>query len=101
MVADYTYAQRAADGSHIGLDLSGDGVACTTASGAFSVDQISLDGSGNPVTFSSRFEFHCNAEDPAVIGAVFVQRDGGLPNDHHARGRGGLRWVAGGEISTR
>ena len=52
------------------MDLSGDGVACTTASGAFSVDQISLDGSGNPVTFSSRFEFHCNAEDPAVIGAV-------------------------------
>ena len=70
MVADYTYTQRVADGSHIGLDLSGDGVACTTASGAFSVDQISLDGSGNPVTFSSRFEFHCNAEDPAVIGAV-------------------------------
>ena len=70
IVGTYTNAMLAADVTHPGLSLSGDSANCSTATGTFSVDQVTLDGSGNPLTFSARFEFHCNGETPAVFGAV-------------------------------
>ena len=69
-VGTYPNALLAADATHPGLSLSGDSQSCGTATGTFNVDQVTLDGSGNPLTFSARFEFHCNGETPAVFGAV-------------------------------
>lgn len=69
-VGSFPNAQLTADSSHPGIDLANGSGACTTATGMFLVDDVSLDGTGTPLTFSARFEFHCNGEDPAVWGAV-------------------------------
>ena len=69
-VGSYPNAQLTADASHPGLDLSGDGVSCSSSSGTFLVDEVSLGGNGDPLTFSARFWVQCNGDTPAVFGAV-------------------------------
>jgi hypothetical protein len=55
---------------HPGLDVSGDHRGCNTDASRFIVDDASYDGSGNLLTFSVRFEQHCEGMDPALFGEL-------------------------------
>jgi Tol biopolymer transport system component len=68
----YEQAERFAfrDAGHPGLDVFGDGVGCNTLAGRFVVDDATYDDTGKPLTFSARFEVHCDGEDGALFGAL-------------------------------
>jgi hypothetical protein len=53
-----------------GLDVFGDGRGCNTVAGRFVVDDATYDASGNVLTFSARFEDHCEGAAPALFGVV-------------------------------
>jgi hypothetical protein len=56
---------------HAGLDVFGDGRGCNTLSGRFVVDDATYDSSGNVLTFSARFESHCEGTaNSALFGAL-------------------------------
>jgi len=71
-VGTYENAQRLPFRSpgHPGIDLYGDGRGCNTVTGRFIVDDLSVDPGGTLLSFSARFEFHCEGADPAVSGSV-------------------------------
>ena len=52
------------------ISVTADGNACTSFSGRFIVDEITTNVTGNLLTFSARFEQHCNGGDPALFGAL-------------------------------
>ena len=52
------------------ITVTADGNACTSFSGRFIVDEITTNVAGNLLTFSARFEQHCNGGDPALFGAL-------------------------------
>jgi hypothetical protein len=70
-VGTYENAQRASfrTAGHPGIDLFGDGKGCNTVTGRFIVDDVSVSGT-TLLTFSARFEFHCEGADPVVSGSV-------------------------------
>jgi repeat uncharacterized protein DUF346 len=55
---------------HPGLDVFGDGRGCNMVSGRFVVDDATYDSNGNVLTFSARFEDHCEGSDIALFGVV-------------------------------
>jgi hypothetical protein len=69
----YENVQRATmrTAGHPGLDVSGDLYGCDNMGGRFVVDDASYDAAGNVLTFSARFEAHCdNATTAALFGFV-------------------------------
>jgi hypothetical protein len=55
---------------HPGLDVSGDSLGCNTVAGRFVVDEATYDGNGDVLTFSVRFELHCEGGSVATFGAL-------------------------------
>ena len=70
-VGTYENAQGAPrTAGHPLLSVTIDSNSCSSFSGRFIVDEITTNGSGTLLTFSARFEQHCNGGDPALFGAV-------------------------------
>ena len=67
---DYEGAQSGHSATNPGLDVSGNGLGCNTETGRFIVDDATYTSGGAVQTFSARFEFHCEGNDPALFGAV-------------------------------
>jgi hypothetical protein len=56
---------------HPGIDVFGDGRGCNTVAGRFVVDDATYDSAGDVLTFSARFESHCEGTtSSALFGAV-------------------------------
>jgi hypothetical protein len=55
---------------HPGLDVFGNGTGCNTVSARFVVDDATYDAQGNVLTFSARFEDHCEGLAPALFGVM-------------------------------
>jgi putative cell wall-binding protein len=55
---------------HPGLDIFGDGRGCNTVAARFVVDDATYDASGNVLTFSARFEMHCESLPQTLYGAL-------------------------------
>jgi len=56
---------------HPGLDIFGDGRGCNTVAGRFVVDDATYDTNGGVLTFSARFESHCEGSTTsALFGAI-------------------------------
>ena len=57
---------------HPGIDVFGgtQGSGCNTESARFVVDDATYDGAGNVLSFSARFEDHCEGQAPALFGAL-------------------------------
>jgi hypothetical protein len=53
-----------------GIDVGGDGRGCNTITGVVVVDEVRLDGRGEPVFLSLRFEQHCEGGSAALMGQV-------------------------------
>jgi hypothetical protein len=53
-----------------GLDVFGDGRGCNTVEGRFVVDDATYDGNGDVLTFSARFEDHCEGGAAALFGVL-------------------------------
>lgn len=53
-----------------GLDVSGDGRGCNTLTGRFVVDDATYDASGKVLTFSARFEQHCEGFAAPLFGEI-------------------------------
>ena len=66
----YESAQRSAfrAAGHPGIDVFGDGHGCNTVAGRFVVDDATYDATGNVLTFSARFEDHCEGLPTALFG---------------------------------
>jgi putative cell wall-binding protein len=62
------YDTRAA--GHPGLDVFGDGRGCNAVAGRFIIDDATYDAQGNVLTFSARFEDHCEGMNPALFGEI-------------------------------
>jgi hypothetical protein len=55
---------------HPGMSVDGNSTGCNTLTGRFIVDDAQYDAQGSPVTFSARFEQHCESFDAALFGAL-------------------------------
>jgi ell wall binding domain 2 (CWB2)/Carboxypeptidase regulatory-like domain len=53
-----------------GLDIQGDGRGCNQVAARFTIDQATFDSAGNVLTFSARFETHCERLAPAMFGFI-------------------------------
>ena len=58
------------DANHPGIDVSGDGVGCNTATGRFIVYELSRDYDGVMLTYSADFEYHCDGAQSALAGSI-------------------------------
>ena len=69
-VGVYDHAQRAADTTHPGLDVSGEGRGCNTTSGSFTVLGVSYGPLGYLQSLHLTFEQHCEGGIPALRGEL-------------------------------
>jgi hypothetical protein len=53
-----------------GLDVAEDGYACTTNTGTLRIDQLAFNAAGSVSRLVARWEYHCNAHEPASFGGV-------------------------------
>jgi hypothetical protein len=68
----YSNAQRSADASHAGLDVSGDGRGCNQTTGSITVLEIARDPGTDVLTrFAATFEQHCEGGTPAARGRIY------------------------------
>ena len=68
----YESAQRSdfRAAGHPGIDVFGDSRGCNTVAGRFIIDDATYDAQGNVLTFSARFEEHCEGMNPALFGEI-------------------------------
>ena len=76
-VGSYENAQRFADATHPGIDVSGQGRGCNMTTGRFEISEIERDGTGAVTTIAVSFEQHCEGGVPALFGEVRYQAAAG------------------------
>ena len=53
-----------------GLDIYGSGRGCSSVAGSFTVEELSVDASGNLLSFAATFVQYCEGQTPALTGEV-------------------------------
>ena len=76
-VGTYEDAQRIADATHPGLDISGQGRGCNMSTGRFVIGELERDMAGNVSSIAASFEQHCEGGPAALFGEIRYQASAG------------------------
>jgi putative cell wall-binding protein len=98
----YESAQRSVvrAAGYPGLDVYGDGRGCNVVAARFVIDDATYDASGNVLTFSARFEQHCEGLATALFGEFSY--NSAVPIDSRTVSANALQFTsAGGQPITR